>query len=369
MEKRVIYIGGFELPDRNAAAQRVLSNAKLLREMGYKVTFVGISKNLASAPSKVEGFESSPVPYPSNMRQWIHQIFTFINEDFIIQRKPEYVILYNFPSIASLRLLKICHKNHIQLIYDLTEWEANNGWTPTDIIRKIDIYLRMHYCTRRMDGVIAISRYLYDYYRFDVKTILVPPTVDLDNTKWNRFRVLKANNPITLVYAGSPGAGSKDRLDLIVDEVRNHINIKLVIVGVDEEQFLNAYHRRNEPLVNIEFKGRLPHIEAVKAVCDADFQMLIRDNNRKNDAGFPTKLVESMTCGTPIIASIFSNITDYVKDGENGFLLDGEKTLDVILDRVSHLSTEEIIAMKRNCINMRDFDYRLYISEFKNFFE
>ena len=35
MNKSILYLGGFELPDKNAAAQRVMANAKLLREMGF----------------------------------------------------------------------------------------------------------------------------------------------------------------------------------------------------------------------------------------------------------------------------------------------------------------------------------------------
>ena len=35
----IIYIGGFELPDKNAAAHRVLNNAKIIRELGYEVFF------------------------------------------------------------------------------------------------------------------------------------------------------------------------------------------------------------------------------------------------------------------------------------------------------------------------------------------
>ncbi len=43
----IIYIGGFELPDKNAAAQRVVSNAKLLREVGYDVVLVGVDKEIS----------------------------------------------------------------------------------------------------------------------------------------------------------------------------------------------------------------------------------------------------------------------------------------------------------------------------------
>ena len=42
----ILYIGGFELPDKNAAAHRVLSNAKALRDSGKNVILVGINKDL-----------------------------------------------------------------------------------------------------------------------------------------------------------------------------------------------------------------------------------------------------------------------------------------------------------------------------------
>ena len=42
MSKSILYLGGFELPDKNAAAQRVMANAKLLGEMGFDVSFIGI---------------------------------------------------------------------------------------------------------------------------------------------------------------------------------------------------------------------------------------------------------------------------------------------------------------------------------------
>lgn len=365
----VLYIGGFELPDKNAAAQRVIANAKLLRRMGFEVLFKGITKDKKNAPDIVEGFKSAPVPYPTNIKEWIHQVFTFVDSETIFNQKPDYVVLYNFPAIASLRVVNICHKNGIRVIHDLTEWEANRGWTPGAIIRKVDVNMRMRYCMKRMDGVIAISRFLYDYYSSKVKTILVPPTVDLEDSKWNRKRNLIANRPITLVYAGSPGVGVKDRLDLIVDEVRNYQNMSLVVVGIKEEQFYASFNRQREVLTNVEFKGRLPHIEAVKAVCDADFQMLIRDHNRKNDAGFPTKLVESMACGTPVIATVFSNIADYIKDGVNGYLIDGKTTIGDVFKSVSALSSEEIISMKQNCIDMKDFDYRCYQKEFAELFK
>ena len=35
----VIYVGNFEMPDKNAAAHRVLNNAKIFKELEYRVCF------------------------------------------------------------------------------------------------------------------------------------------------------------------------------------------------------------------------------------------------------------------------------------------------------------------------------------------
>ena len=66
----VFYIGGFELPDKNAAAHRVLNNAKIFRELGFRVIFCGIDQNIEQPILEacvVSGFESYPLPYPQNI--------------------------------------------------------------------------------------------------------------------------------------------------------------------------------------------------------------------------------------------------------------------------------------------------------------
>lgn len=365
---KILYLGGFELPDKNAAAQRVMANAMLLREMGFEVTLVGVTKEKKEKTFEYNGFSCRCLKYPETTKEWLYQVTSFLPVTEIEMYSPDFLVLYNFPAMASLKIRRYCHQKGVKVIHDLTEWEQTEGWTPRDMAKRLDTWLRMRYCIRRMDGVIAISRYLYDYCKRDVNTVLVPPTVDLDNGKWNRDREIKTNSPITLVYAGSPGGGVKDRLDVIVDAVRQHKSIRLKVVGVTEEQFFEAFKREPENMENVEFKGRLTHEEAVKEVCDSDFQMLIRDHSRKNDAGFPTKLVESMSCGIPVIATVFSNITYYVRDGENGFLLNDGVALTTVMEKLEEMNSEEVIAMKKKCLAMKDFDYRGYRKEFEKLF-
>lgn len=368
MERKILYLGGFELPDKNAAAHRVLSNARTLREMGFEVSFIGPTKEGVTKNGTAVGFPVKYIPYPSGTKAWIRYITTFVETREIEAASPGCVVLYNFPAIASLKIINYCHKHGIQVIHDVTEWESEQQWNVRAIIRRLDILFRMRYCIRKCDGVIAISRYLYDYYKNDVTTVLVPPTVDLKEEKWDRERSLTVGNPIKLVYAGTAGTGQKDRLDLIIREVSKSSQIQLDIIGMTKEQYESSFGQLPKTSTNIAFHGRVPHKVALEAVKNADFQFLIRDNNLKNNAGFPTKLVESMACGTPLIATLTSNIGDYIKDGENGFIVSQQRTLNSIISAISDLPKEQIMEMKQRCLNYRGFDYHNYKKELELLF-
>lgn len=367
--KSVLYIGGFELPDKNAAAQRVIANAQLLREMGFDVSFIGVSKDLKCAPEIVNGFTSNPVPYPTNIKQWALQILTFIKSQEIINRRPEYVVLYNFPSIASLKILNACHKHGIKVIHDLTEWESVEGFSPRELIKKIDICLRMHYCIKKMDGVIAISQFLYNYYKKYTNCIIIPPTVDLANPKWQRDRILAHDSVIKLIYAGNAGLGQKDKLDLIINSLRQFPTLQFDIIGMTLKEYQKSFGKVPSDITNINFHGRVSHKKAVEAICKADFQVLIRENNLKNNAGFPSKFVESISCCTPVIATLTSNINDYLQNGRIGFIVSKEQPLEDVFKLILTLSKDQICAMKQACRSLTCFDYRNYKEEFSKIFK
>lgn len=369
--RRLLYLGGFELPDKNAAAQRVVSNARLLREIGWEVVFIGISKDINNAPRNVDGFSSFPIPYPKNVIQWLRQITTYVSSDKILDCKPDYIVLYNFPAIASLKILHLCHKNGIKVIHDLTEWEQSDGYSPRNIIKRLDTALRMRYCMKKMDGVIAISRFLYNIYKDSVKTILVPPTVDLSSPKWNRERQLTALKPgdkIKIIFAGSAGP-LKDRLDLVIDALHGFENIVLNIVGTTQQQFEQRFGYSPILNDNIKFMGLKNHLEAIKMVADSDFQVIIRTESLKTRAGFPTKYVESMSCCVPVIATKTSNIEDYLKNGVNGFIVEESQPLRKVFDIISNLQSDDIKKMKQNCKNFEGFDYHSYLLEFSKIFK
>lgn len=79
--------------------------------------------------------------------------------------------------------------------------------------------------------------------------------------------------------------------------------------------------------------------------------------------------MESITCCTPVIATLTSNISDYLKDGKNGFVVDDSHSLDDVFGLISKLSPSEIIQMKEACKNCTVFDYREYRNSFEQIFK
>lgn len=66
----LLYVGGFEMPDGNAAAQRVLAIAKALPD-GYNVKFLGLT-HCDNYNGMVVGYEYTNLPYPSTKEEWIN---------------------------------------------------------------------------------------------------------------------------------------------------------------------------------------------------------------------------------------------------------------------------------------------------------
>lgn len=364
----VVYIGGFELPDKNAAAQRVLNNSKCLRELGYNVVLIGISnstfsRNILDTVEYYDDFCCYRVGYPKNIYEWVRYL-TCVN-DYIKVLKNIYnvkaVILYNFPSVAMARLMHYCNKDKIQCYADVTEWYSAKGrGLSYYIIKSIDTYLRMVVLHKQMDGLIVISTFLKSYYERDVKTIMIPALTD--RNYYSKYRQsIKSNNKLKLVYAGNPG--NKDKINIIVEALKNvKRDYSLDVLGIDYHSYvkLNGDHIKflNDEKDRIRFYGRVSHDKAVECVSSANYSIFFREDNLVSRAGFPSKLSEALSCGTPIITNQTSDIDKYVQNGQNGFLVSNFETKDIaeLLDRIP-LSIS---------VNHEIFDYRNYITDFKS---
>lgn len=85
--------------------------------------------------------------------------------------------------------------------------------------------------------------------------------------------------------------------------------------------------------------------------------------NLVTKAGFPTKFVESLSCGIPVIATPSSNICDYLINEVNGFVIDEKQSLKQCLDRIGNMTGKEILDIKKRAVDMTDFSFQNYANE------
>lgn len=384
--RTIIYIGGFELPDKNAAAHRVLSNGKILRDLGYNVVFIGIDKSLEANSSisdtkgNIQGFDTWAIPYPKSVMDWPKYLSDIEHFQTIFELYGDVclVVAYNYQAVALNRLKKYCWKHGCKIIADCTEWYSTKGTGLLfKMIKGTDSFLRMRIIQKQLDGLIVISNYLEQYYKKHNQIIKIPPLVDLNEIKWSATSdISRDDSRVKLIYSGSPGR-EKDKINYIVDllcEFRDNDNFNMGIVGLSKEQFSKDfpdYKWKVEALSEkIKFHGRVSHIESLEILRNADVCMFIREDNLTTKAGFPTKFVESISCGIPVITTKTSDLNDFLSIGINGYFIEGissEKTKN-LLNEILFINPQKIKDLKNSyLVDSKIFHYENYKNTFDKF--
>ena len=221
-----------------------------------------------------------------------------------------------------------------------------------------------------MGNILAISSLLDNFYKSrGCNTVTVPTILDMEAYKEVSATEHNYGNVIHVAYAGNPG--KKDyiinailALELLSEDERKHICFDLY--GPSEKEISSCI----PPTLiqkfqnNIVCHGRIPHEDVKKKIANADFTVLLRPDKRYANAGFPTKVGESMACGTPVIANITSDLGRYIIDGKTGIVCENE-TIEAFADavrRVLAMSDRERALMRNEASRMAEnsFDYKVY---------
>ncbi len=386
MNPKMIYTGPFRFPNGDAAAHRVLSVGKIYRELGHEVIFAGWENanqafSIKQEPHLHECFEyfsMNELDKPTN-RGRIKKITDFLQlgsntlswlTEYVKENKVDQIIVYNPPFNFLMRLISFCKKNSIKLIGDCTEWYDSSHLPGGKYgLVSLDNYLRMHYGYVFIKHIIVISEFLKKYYdKRSCNTIKIPPLIDFTVATPKQSE----SESIEIIYAGSPG--NKDNIKDIVGSMQKYEALKRInfnVVGISREQFTCKW-----PNVsfnnNIKFYGRVPFEVINDFYAKADFSIIIRPGLRYANAGFPTKFVESLSFGVPVITTRTSDLTDYLVNGKNGFLIasNNEESIADIFLKIASLSKDEIYKMKTEAAQTAPrFYYKNYINKLKAFTE
>jgi glycosyltransferase involved in cell wall biosynthesis len=393
--KKILYIGNFSFPNGNSSGSRVLGNGYLLKNLGYEVFYIGLDKslsdksNIKETKKSYDGFKYYNLPYPIGIKGWLSYKKRFKEVVALIDKEDLYaIIIYGSTTISLFgRLIRQwCRKNRVKFITDVVDWlSAGYGSFLYRLVKYIDTFYQKRILNSSADGVIVVSSFLNDYYKKKkCKTVIVPPLVN--TKKFELFNEIKTNKSIKLIYVGQPfptdgrivkEISYKDRLDKAIDLLfrLRDMNFIFNIYGLTKEQYLSVISDQRskiEELKNkIKFHGYIENNKAIKKVAESDFTVLLRDVNRMTTAGFPTKFVESISCGTPIITTKTSDLEEYVKVGKNGFFIDLsniEGSIDY-MRKILTTKNDTILEMKKYCFESGIFYYENYVEKIKKFMD
>ncbi len=385
--KKIVYIGGFELPDKNAAAQRVSSNAKLLRAAGYPVEIIGVDTDISFEDGLMSSDSEniSVLAYPGSKSEWVRYLFgrkTLISHLISQAGDIGVIVFYNYPSLATWRIIRQLRNHKIKVLLDITEWYSSRGnGLVFSAIKWLDTNLRINLLSKGVDGIITTSSYMSDYYRSRSKLVLELPT--LYDTHQFICPNIDSSDLVKLVYAGNPfdiSRASKDRnsvkerLDILVTslcELSNEKEFELSIYGVSKKDYLTVYPEHAALLQKngdrVCFKGKRPFTEVIENIRCCHFSVFFRDENQITLAGFPSKLAESMSLGTPVITSSLSNNKKF--ESLVGLFLADHGQEKSILGKCIDMPQEEIISLKKAVFEEKAFDFREYLAPTKEFFD
>lgn len=371
--KTIIYTGGFALPDKNAAANRVVSNGKIFDKLGCKTVFLGLSdseerfEGIREINGQINMFEQAR---PFSTKQWVKRIFDISAISSLAEKyNADTVILYNLPFFTLWRAKKALSKKNIEVAYDCTEWtKGTDGSLPKRLFKAFDEILIRNFAHKVSDGMIAISKMMEKKYKSAKKLLILPPLVDIDDEIWHQ-KTDSDEGVFEFCFAGIPD-GKKESLDKVVEAFcrMNKENTRLRIIGITENDFKNIYPDCIIPdniSGEIEFMGRKSHAETIRRISGCDCYVFIRRSDRRNNAGFPTKFAESFTCRVPIITTDVSDVGEYIKKSGRGTVLDDMSVAEIADAMISAVKKGKNIPREPDTA----FHYATFIKETEKWLE
>lgn len=383
MKKALIFCD-HRVPTAEPNAIRLVNIALMLKELGYEAVLYGVYND-----SEIRGEErgipfvqwaQAPgqgiLPRQKRKEQYFHNVQSVLDNSEDVSVIVTAIGLANLKSYHYLREYSFVHK--ITFIQSVVEWYGIahiGGW------KRLHRFLLNEYLMRfdnvKARKLISISSYMANYYKKKgAHTIVVPTMVDVREYE-NVTHV--PNEKITIVYAGSPR--KKDcimnaifALAKLTEAERSRIRFhifganknELSDVGLDTETI-------NQLGDSFVIHGRIPYAEVKQHVANADYTILLRHNTVNANAGFSTKVGESMACGTPVIANMTSDLSLYIKDEYTGIVCQDE-SIDACIEsyrRILSITKEQYNGMRRHAKETayRDFNFETYVDTLNELIE
>lgn len=371
----ILLISDYKYPNGDAGSVRFHNFALTLKGLGYSTFVIGNG----AITKEIEYHESIPFVSLRMPNRYLSYFSFSINVLKYLKKLHKQnnidAIIVGHVNIDTLLLLKYyCRRFGIKLIVDVVEWyskfQFKHGKYSYGYIEKNIVNSKI---ISSPDRVIAISRYLESYYKIKgIKTIRIP--IYMRQSECN-VNYKKDFSKIIFTYAGQ--LGKKDYLWLMLKSFSalpntTNKNYEFRILGATLEQVKHLclkynidYHSIKN---NIVAEGRVSRDRVLEVYQFAHYSFLLRNcEERYAKAGFPSKIIESITYGVPPVLNLSSDLELYLKNEQNCFI-SKDLTIESLTDTISralNIYVEDYIKLAQNAKTTAEkfFDVSTYAQE------
>ncbi len=366
------------MPYGSAPSFRAFILAKLIADVGHEVTVFANELNFNEGELDADGvYLLKPNIRAVGVKESGKTKLELLDE--LLQNGNYDIVLKASSIYGYTKADKIIKLHKVPVVLDSVEWFAPSNWR----LKRFDPrYYKFLYMWRfvfpKTDGIIAISRLIESYYRQHLDNVVRIPTVTDPKTVEPRTEI--KDDKIRFIFAG--------QLDEGKDNILHFMNALDRIDPVKHKLYFDIYGPRPKEINkhlgdsvklfekypdNIKYHGRAPQQQVQETCKNADFSVFFRQNIRSANAGFPTKLGECMTFGTPAFTNDTGDISLVINSGVNGFMInryDEQEIYETLLKIVSMTESErENMRAEARKTAESFFDYRHYAAEINKVLE
>jgi glycosyltransferase involved in cell wall biosynthesis len=334
----VIFGDSFTFPEGNAATNRIYTYARGFIENNVK-TYIVCNKNeyLTNGNGNLEGIQYfNPLNQASRsdyflVRNW-HKVAKYFNSIRLIKKIHSQdaitaIITDTHDIFTHLFSYYLAKRVNSRLIVEKSEHPLR--LFQKNALVKMRGLIKLRIESFLCDGILCISQFLVDFYREygldQRKLLLVPSTVDP-----GRF-TQTLEKPLPYSYVGYFGGltFSRDNIDNLIKAFASicdrHPGVNLVIGG-----FCTEKERKQlaDLILDMKMSERtnllkyLTRTEVVRYIVHSDVLVMVRAKDLETSASFPSKLTEYLVTAKPVITVDVGEISSYLTDGENCFLIE-----------------------------------------------
>ena len=381
---KIAWFANIDFQEGNAANARIRAFAHGLKKSNHAVFVFILSStqfNAGGTNKKYKGFFhgiyfnylSGSTLWPvSSLSRIINYQKAMFNACLLLVKKRKYfnsVLLYNPRFIFFFPIYVTCKVLQLPVIIEKTELEES---IQTDkLVHKLirftdsfDKFLFKHFCTHLIVISYRLSQFYAKYYPQD-KITVIPAIVDTSRFATNTPK----NNKYTIGYLGS--FAQKDNVKGIIHSfslaVKEMPQLKLKLIGFNnQKKTIDQLIHRLGLDDSVEQSGLIGYENVTDWLQKCDLLISYRNSEAYSTFGFPTKLVEYLATGIPVICSNIGDINHYLQHNINAYLVEPEddsSLKNAIIDRYKHYQHFNTIGSNGRLIAETFFDYKLYMDK------